>query len=140
MATISRIVPKKKTIPKETSEHINFVKWFWRNYTPEIWHYPSGARLGGKTDTEKFKQIRQLKQMGWINGVPDLFIPEWRLFIEMKRQKGGVVSEDQKERIAYLRSIGYTVFIANGDLLARQFIIDFVKKNYPKIKPKKNNL
>ena len=140
MATISRIVPKKKTIPSETSEHINLMKWFWRNYDPEIWHYPSGAMLGGKSKKAKYAAINQLKMMGWKNGVPDLFIPELRLFIEMKRQEGGVVSEDQKKRIAYLRSIGYTVFVAEGDLIARQFIADFVKKNHPKIKPKKNNL
>jgi hypothetical protein len=33
-------------------------------------------------------------------GVPDLFIPDWLLWVEMKREKGGRVSPEQKDWIS----------------------------------------
>ena len=60
------------------------------------------------------KTAARLKAEGVVKGVPDLFIPEWRFWIEMKRQKGGVASEEQKNWLAYLNSIGYTAIICHG--------------------------
>ena len=48
----------------------------------------------------------KLKAEGVLRGVPDLYIPEWKLWIEMKRIKGGVLSDDQKDWIEYLESVG----------------------------------
>ncbi len=52
--------------------------------------------------------------MGVVAGIPDLFIPAWRVFIELKREKGGVVSEEQKKIMAYLTRVGYTCIIGYG--------------------------
>jgi hypothetical protein len=54
------------------------------------------------------------KKEGVSSGVPDLYIPAWKTWIEMKRQKGGSVSPDQKEWIQYLESIGDKVIIGKG--------------------------
>ena len=51
---------------------------------------------------------------GVVAGIPDLFIPEWKHWIEMKRIKGGVLSASQKKMIAEIKSIGYTVDICKG--------------------------
>lgn len=56
----------------------------------------------------------KLKAEGVRPGVPDLFCPEWSLWIETKRLKGGTVSPVQKDWIAYLREIGHTVLVCHG--------------------------
>jgi len=57
---------------------------------------------------------KRLKDEGVNSGVPDLHVPGLRLWIEMKRIKGSVTSDKQKDWHAYLRSIGDTVIIAKG--------------------------
>jgi hypothetical protein len=56
----------------------------------------------------------RLKLEGVSPGVPDLFVPDWRLWIEMKRTKGGTVSAVQKDWHVYLRTIGHRVIVAHG--------------------------
>ena len=56
----------------------------------------------------------RLKAEGVCRGVPDLFIPAWGLWIEMKRQKGGVVSENQKDWLEYLNGLGYGAVVCRG--------------------------
>jgi hypothetical protein len=55
-----------------------------------------------------------LKAEGVQAGVPDLFVPEWLLWVEMKRETGGVVSPAQMDWIAYLESIGHRVIVGRG--------------------------
>jgi len=66
-----------------------------------------------------------LKVEGTVKGIPDLFIPAWRLWIEMKRQKGGVLSPEQKEIIEYLKSVQYCVIVGKGAEDAQQQISAF---------------
>jgi hypothetical protein len=56
----------------------------------------------------------RLKLEGVSPGVPDLFIPAWCLWIEMKRANGGTVSAAQKDWHVYLRTIGHRVIVAHG--------------------------
>ena len=63
-----------------------------------------------------------LKVEGTVKGIPDLFIPAWKLWIEMKRVKGGVLSPEQKEIIAYLKSVKYSVIVGKGAEDAKQQI------------------
>jgi len=56
----------------------------------------------------------RLKAEGVTPGVPDLFIPEWKVFIEMKRAKGGNLSASQKDWIEHLNNIGYRAFVCAG--------------------------
>jgi len=54
------------------------------------------------------------KAEGVSPGVPDLFVPAWSLWVEMKRQTGGVVSPVQRDWIEYLQSIGHQVIVGRG--------------------------
>lgn len=94
--------------PTEHAEQVTFVNWFERTYPGvRIFAIPNGGLRHTAT-------AQKLKQEGVRKGVPDLYIPEWRTWVEMKRVKGGSVSRDQKDWIAYLESIGDTVIIGKG--------------------------
>ena len=109
---------------KKVSEHdeqVAFVQWFERQYpNVVIWATPNGGK-------RHVVAAVKMKKEGVKAGVPDLFIPEWRLFIEMKTRDGGVVSASQKSMINYLRSVGYTVEVAKGCEEAIKIVCDFVK-------------
>jgi hypothetical protein len=101
-------------IPTEHEEQVTLVNWFrWKFPGVLIHAIPNGAHLAGSTRLRQAKVVR-MKQEGLVPGVPDLHVPAWDLWIEMKRRKGGRLSEDQREQIAYLQSIGDTVLIAEG--------------------------
>lgn len=93
------------------SEHIEqreFVKWFRQTYSPvRIFAIPNG-------EARSISAAGRLKAEGVSAGVPDLFIPEWLTWIEMKREKGGTVSPKQKDWHDYLASIGQKVLICYG--------------------------
>ena len=84
------------------------VSWFRREYpSVRIFAIPNG---GGRS----MAQGAALKAEGVSAGVPDLFVPAWGLWVEMKRSTEGVVSPAQKDWIAYLEGIGHTVIIGRG--------------------------
>jgi hypothetical protein len=58
--------------------------------------------------------------------VPDLFIPAWGLWVEMKREKGGVLSIDQADWIEYLEGHQYTCLVTKGCGDAKQQISKFI--------------
>jgi hypothetical protein len=95
-------------IPTEHEEQVAFVEWFRASFPDvRIIAIPNGGARHPKTAAD-------LKAEGVLPGVPDLFVPEWRLWIEMKRQKGGTVSEKQKEIMKYLVSVGYQCAVCRG--------------------------
>lgn len=60
-----------------------------------------------------------MKRMGVSPGFPDVEVPLpigpfHGFYIEMKRQKGGKVSEEQREWINYLKDKGYYAEVARG--------------------------
>lgn len=69
---------------------------------------------------------KKLKAEGVKPGVPDLFVPHWRLWIEMKRTKGGRLSAEQKDWIEYLECIGYSVIVANGATEASRKVLEWL--------------
>lgn len=102
-------------IPSEHYEQVRFVGKFRIAYPGvRIFAIPNGGHRGKLTATK-------LKNEGVSRGVPDLFIPEWGLWIEMKRVKGGRLSPDQKDWIEYLKGCGYTAMVCQGsdDALAQ---------------------
>ena len=56
----------------------------------------------------------KVKTLGYQAGTLDIFLPEYRVYIELKRQKGGSLSPEQKERIPRLEAAGYRVIVARG--------------------------
>ena len=106
------------------SEHlqqVRLVSWFRRSYPDtRILAIPNG---GGRSAS----QGASLKAEGVQAGVPDLFVPEWLLWLEMKREAGGVVSPVQRDWISYLEGIGHRVIVGRGFEDAKRQILD-VKK------------
>jgi len=101
-------------VPTEHEEQRDFIRWFRRTYPGvRIFAIPNGGQRG-KVDAHR------LVLEGVSRGVPDLYIPAWRTWVEMKRQKGGVVSEDQKDWHAYLQEIGDKVIVAKGSIDAQE--------------------
>ena len=106
--------------PSEHEEQKGFVNWF-RGKFPEVvlFAIPNGEK-------RSISVAKRLKAEGVKAGVPDLFIPEWRLWIEMKRVKGGRLSEDQKDMIEYLERVGYTVIVGHGAKEASSKVLEFL--------------
>jgi hypothetical protein len=110
----------KVAIPTEHQEQRDLVRWFRRKYAPvRIFAIPNGG-YRSMTDAAKFKAE------GLSAGIPDLFVPAWRLWIEMKRQKGGRLSPEQADWIVYLESVGYTCLVCPGSENAQAQIEAFV--------------
>ena len=55
-----------------------------------------------------------VKTLGYQAGTLDIFLPEYHIYIELKRQKGGSLSPEQKARIPRLEAAGYRVIVAKG--------------------------
>lgn len=69
----------------------------------------------------------KLKLEGVCKGVPDLFIPEWHLWIEMKAI-GGKESPEQKDWREYLTECcQYDAVVCEGFERAKEFILGFVE-------------
>lgn len=110
----------RSELPSEDHEQMLFVQWFRRTYPGVlIYAIPNG---GARHPAVAMK----MKCTGVTKGVPDLHVPAWSLWIEMKRQKGGRVSDEQKEQMAYLQSIGHTCLVCAGNEIAQQMTRAFV--------------
>ena len=102
-------------IPTEAQEQTDLFQWAAYRRELELRSMFAIPNGGSRNPIE----ARHLKQQGVKAGVPDIFVPCMRggyggLFIEMKRQKGGRLSEAQKEMIDNLRCCGYRVEVCNG--------------------------
>jgi hypothetical protein len=91
----------------EHEEQCDFVSWFRQAYKGiRIFAIPNGGQRNIATAT-------RLKCEGVSRGVPDLFIPEWGIWIEMKSLKG-MLSEDQESWKKYLEDVGYKYIVGYG--------------------------
>lgn len=110
----------------EHSEQVTLIKWWalaCKQFgIPEqlLFAIPNG----GKRDVISAKL---LKDEGVRAGVPDLFLAVPKgdyhgLFIEMKKVKGGVVSNSQKEMGAYLMGRDYYCAVCHGWVEAKTAI------------------
>ena len=108
------------TIPTEDVEQAAFVAWF-RATWPEvrIFAIPNGGR-------RSMKVANTLKATGVLPGVPDLFVPGWDLWIEMKRAKGGKLSPEQKSMLAYLENeCLHNVIVGHGFEDAKKQVLEY---------------
>lgn len=114
-----------ENVPSEHAEQVSLVQWFEVTYPAlRIFAIPNGGKRG------KLEAMR-LKQEGVRSGVPDLMIPVpcggfHGLFVEMKKTKGGTVSKEQKDWIAYLVKNGYKAQVCNGYKEARAVIESYL--------------
>lgn len=110
----------------EHEEQVAFINWFngiekFRDLI--IFSIPNGGKRG-------FKTAVKLKKEGQLSGVSDLcvLLPNGKtVFIEMKKQEGGVLSNVQKDFINKSQSLGHTVIVAHGCNDASKQFIDFLK-------------
>lgn len=99
---------KTNICPLEHDEQVAFVTFFERLYPQvRILAIPNGTRAG-------IRAAIKAKKEGVKKGVPDLYIPEWKVWVEMKRRKGSSTSPEQKDWHEYLKSIGDHVILAKG--------------------------
>ncbi len=63
-----------------------------------------------------------------MRGVPDLYVPAWMLWIEMKKANGGRISPEQKDWHNYLQSINQNVIVTAGFEDAKLQIEDFTEE------------
>lgn len=99
---------KKPAPPREHIEQVTFVRWFRSEFPAvRIIAIPNGGYRDART-------AERLHAEGVSAGVPDLYVPAWGLWIEMKRAKGGRVTPEQTDWHDYLRGIGDTVIVGRG--------------------------
>lgn len=111
----------KPKLLTEDQEQALFVSWFRAQFPKVLIHsIPNG-------DMRHIGVALRLVRTGVVKGIPDLFIPEWRVYVEMKRKRGGRLRPDQKEVIAYLEGVGYTVFVGKGFEDIKNKILTFRK-------------
>ncbi len=105
----------------EHLEQVYFVQWFRRKYSPvRIFAIPNGGWRSKAT-------AMRLKSEGVCRGVPDLYVPEWKLWIEMKKETGGRVSPEQRDWQRYLtEECGDTWMVCHGCEMAQRQVDFFV--------------
>ena len=119
------IVAKRRTTveakldwqPTEEQEQAAVFEWamLMEKQLPELallYHCPNG-------EARHPAVASKLKKLGVKAGVPDLFLPVARggwhgLYVELKRKKGGRLSEDQKQWLEALTAEKYLALRANG--------------------------
>jgi hypothetical protein len=114
-------------IPTEHEEQRELVRWFRQTWPGvRIFAIPNGGARSLAT-------AGRLKAEGVSSGVPDLFIPAWGLWVEMKRTKGGSLSPEQKNWIAYLESVEFCCIVGKGAEDAKKQIQAFFNQQKEKL-------
>ena len=104
-------------IPTEDDEQQALVEYC------DLKGYPR-FRIPNETFTRSWSQKRKNKALGVSSGVPDLgvIVNNRLIFIELKRTKGGVVSDNQKRWIEHLTQANVPVRVCKGFHEAKAFI------------------
>lgn len=117
-------------IPTEAQEQITLFQWatMMQGRIPELALLHSVPNGGSRHPIEAV----HLKQQGVKPGIPDIFLPcargEWHgLYIELKRRKGGRVSDEQKEMIRLLIEQKYKAVVCYGWEEAKNVIVEYMK-------------
>ena len=117
------VMMTSSTLKDNRTEHAiqsAFVTWWsQQTYPGLLFAIPNG---GWRSKATAIK----LKVEGVSRGVPDLFVPQFGLWIEMKRIKGGRLSPEQKDWITYLEEAGNAVLVCYGHEHAIQEIDAFM--------------
>ena len=116
--------------PRESVEQKTLMQWARFNSAahPELrllYHVPNEGLRSYRTGSE-------LKAQGMKAGVPDICLPVARggyhsLYIELKRRKGGKVSEQQQEWLEMLNKAGNKAIVCKGWEEAAEAIVKYLK-------------
>ena len=115
---------------KEKSEQEIFVRYCELKGI-ECVHIPNGFPLGGLHN--KFAYINSIKRQGYKAGFPDLMIFAKNtkhniFFLEFKREKGGRLSEKQKDWIEWLNHNGYFARCVKGSQDAINLLEEYLRQ------------
>jgi hypothetical protein len=115
-------------VPSEDSEQIHLVAWLelMKKTHPDVLYHsvPNGGWRHMAT-------AARLKATGAMPGVPDLFFPVARqgfhgLYVELKRTRGGRLSENQKRWMEALTANGYRAEVCEGAEEAKRTIMAYL--------------
>lgn len=118
-----------KRYPTERQEQIAFLRWFKYQFSEWIFAIPNGACTNHVAG-------HRFNAEGRESGVPDLYVPKWNLWVEMKRQgwkmpkslRRGTTAYNQARWHSYLRDeCGHTVIIGIGFEDAKNKIMRNIK-------------
>lgn len=119
----------KERIPTEHDECVALASYLQllvnQGKIREYGHLVNELKLNRrKGQRPNFAYLNSRKAEGWRPGVPDYLIVTENdiLFIEMKRSKGGVLSEHQERWIEAIREAGGKVFVCEGFEEAKEVI------------------
>jgi len=119
------LISASKIYPSEHDEQVGFINWFRAKYPQVlIFAIPNGEKRA-------ITVAKRLKAEGVVRGIPDLFIPQFNLWVEMKRISGGRLSPEQKGMIQYLEGIGQKVIVGKGAADASRQILEFLEEKKP---------
>jgi len=123
--TFKKSVVKRKIAPESEANQQEIVIKYLRLAYPTALYC---ASAGGMRTS--YLQAIKMKRTGYVKGFPDLFIYEPNqdfhgLAIEMKKEKGGVASPEQKEWQEQLRNRGYASYICKGNEEAIKVIDEY---------------
>ena len=116
-------------IPTEAQEQTAVFNWaaVMERRWPELrllHHIPNGG-------SRNAREAHNLRMQGVKAGIPDIFLPVARggwhgLYIEMKRRKGGRLSDEQAAMLAALREQGYCAWVCKGANDAIELITEYL--------------
>lgn len=117
----------------EHEEQCAVVDYLHRVY-PNVLFFsvPNGAQLAGNTIGQRAARMNKLKAEGFLPGVSDLIIFEPRgqysaLFLEMKRENGGEVSENQMWFLREVERRGGFGIVVHGFEEAQEVIDNYLQ-------------
>jgi hypothetical protein len=114
---------RTSSLGSEDGEQVVLAQWL--NLRGVLWtHCPNGGR-------RQIGVARKLKAAGVRRGIPDVLVfskpPKQPsasgVAIELKREKGGQVSPEQKLVLAGLQECGWICYVAHGATAAIKFFI-----------------
>ena len=123
--TFKKSSTKRKIAPESEANQQEIVIKYLRLAYPNALYC---ASAGGMRTS--YLQAIKMKRTGYVKGFPDLFIYEpnqdyYGLAIEMKKEKGGVASPEQKSWQEQLRNRGYASYICKGNEEAIKVIDEY---------------
>ena len=118
----------KKLVPTEDEEQITLANWLTKQGI-RFYAIPNGGR-------RNLREAVKLKRTGVSPGAPDICIPipsgcYHGLYIELKRERGGRVSNEQVEWLEFLRSKGYWADVAFGFEDAKKIVLYYLQLTKP---------
>ena len=123
--TFKKSSAKRKIAPESEANQQEIVVKYLRLAYPTALYCASAGGI-----RTSYLQAIKMKRTGYVKGFPDLFIYEPNqdykgLAIEMKKEKGGVASPEQKWWQEQLRNRGYASYICKGNEEAIKVIDEY---------------